>query len=268
MKQTAEQIKEHYELEVKLANRLKNASFEERKTLYKEVYNELFSKISHHPQNFLKTTREEQYAYVKSQMVYLKRFLNENNVFVEIGPGDCALSYEVSKFVKKVYAVDVSDEITNADEVPENFNLILSNGVSTPIAEKADIVYSNQLIEHLHEDDVRLQLQNIFEALNPQGKYVCITPSRLSGPHDISRYFDDIAKGFHLKEYTFNELYKIFKTTGFEDVYGYWGAKGTFFRIPSSIIILVENLISLLPKNLRKNRVVLSLLNIRIVGVK
>ena len=32
MKQDTEQLKEHYELEVKLANRLKNSSFEERKT--------------------------------------------------------------------------------------------------------------------------------------------------------------------------------------------------------------------------------------------
>ena len=75
MKQDTEQLKEHYELEVKLANRLKNSSFEERKTLYKEVYNELFSKITHHPQNYIKTSQQAQDAYVKPQMEYLERFL-------------------------------------------------------------------------------------------------------------------------------------------------------------------------------------------------
>ena len=61
--------------------------------------------------------------------------------------------------MKHVYAVDVSEEITNANKVPKNFKLILSDGVTVPIEEKVDVVYSNQLIEHLHEDDVKLQLQ-------------------------------------------------------------------------------------------------------------
>ena len=268
MKQTAEQLKEHYNLEVKLANRLKNSTFEERKTLYKDVYNELFSTIKHHPQNLIKASKKEQDAYVSPQISYINRFLNSNTVFVEIGPGDCALSFRVSEFVKQVYAVDVSNEITNSEKQPENFKLILSDGVSIPIKESVDVIYSNQLIEHLHEDDVKFQLQNIYQTLKLGGKYVCITPSRLSGPHDVSQYFDTVAKGFHLKEYTFLELFKMFKTIGFNKVYGYWGAKNKFVKIPSHIIIPVEKVISWFPRRFRKNRVFASLLNIRIVGVK
>ena len=203
-------------------------------------------------------------------MEYLERFFNANTVFVEIGPGDCSLSFKISKFVKHVYAVDVSEEITNANKVPKNFKLILSDGVTVPIEEKVDVVYSNQLIEHLHEDDVKLQLQlqNIHNALNVNGKYICITPSRLSGPHDISQYFDENAKGFHLKEYTFEELNTLFKNIGFNSVYGFWGVKDSFVKIPSKIIIITERLISKIPRKFRKNRVFASLLNIRIVGEK
>ena len=61
-------------------------------------------------------------------------------------------------------------------------------------------------MEHLHPDDALEQLQNIYSALVPGGIYLCITPNRLSGPQDVSRDFDMVATGFHLKEYTISEL--------------------------------------------------------------
>ncbi|MFD1063610.1 methyltransferase domain-containing protein [Winogradskyella litorisediminis] len=268
MKQTLEQLKEHYNLEVRLANKLKNSTFEERKTLYKEVYNELFTKLPHHPQNTTRNSPEIQQAYVNFQFAFVKRFLKKNIVFAEIGPGDCSLAFKVANYVDYVYAVDVSDEITNTKTQPKNFKLILSDGVSVPIGQKVDVIYSDQLIEHLHEDDVKLQLKNIYNALNDAGKYVCVTPSRLSGPHDVSQYFSDKAEGFHLKEYTFTELDMLFKSARFSKVFGYYGAKGVFVKMPISICIAVEQMISWLPKTWRKNRVFISLLNIRIVGVR
>ena len=90
----------------------------------------------------------------------------------------------------------------------------------------------------------------------------------MSGPHDISQYFDENAKGFHLKEYTFEELNTLFKNIGFNSVYGFWGVKDSFVKIPSKIIIITERLISKIPRKFRKNRVFASLLNIGIVGEK
>jgi len=228
----------------------------------------LFATITHHPQNTSKVSEAENAIYVAKQMTYLRRFLENKSVFVEIGPGDCALSFDVANEVNQVYAIDVSDEITKASKSPVNFKLILSDGVSIPIKEKADIVYSNQLIEHLHEDDVEQQLQNIVTILNKGGKYVCISPSRLTGPHDVSKHFDKVAKGFHLKEYTFKELRNIFLETGFTSVYGYWGAKGKFIKIPGKVIVFTESLFNLLPRKLLKNKIASFFLNIRIVGVK
>jgi hypothetical protein len=47
---TPEQIREHYEAEKELANRLRHASREERTHLYAEVYNELYQRVPHHSQ--------------------------------------------------------------------------------------------------------------------------------------------------------------------------------------------------------------------------
>ena len=117
------------------------------------------------------------------------------------------MSLEMARLVKQVYAIDVSKEMTKGLVFPANFHLILSDGIGIPVpANSIDVAYSNNLVEHLHPDDAVEQLRNIHQALAPGGVYICVTPNRLKGPHDVSKYFDTVATGFHLKEYTVSEL--------------------------------------------------------------
>lgn len=78
-----------------------------------------------------------------------------------------------------------------------------------------DVAFSSQLIEHLHPDDVELHFASIYRVLKENGVYAFDTPNRLSGPHDVSKYFDDVATGFHLKEWTYRELANGLKKAGF-----------------------------------------------------
>jgi len=159
---TAAQLREHYDIEKELAAKLRNASREERQRLYTSLYNELFQRVPSHPQLTQKSSPEMAVAAVATQMKFLGRFLNKDITFLEVGPGDCALSLEMTKYAKQVYAVDVSDEITKGLMPPPNFQLILSDGCSIPIPPSSlDVVYSNQLMEHLHPDDAFEQLRNI-----------------------------------------------------------------------------------------------------------
>jgi hypothetical protein len=57
-------------------------------------------------------------------------------------------------------------------------------------------------MEHLHPEDALEQLQKIRRTLARGGVYVCITPNRVNGPHDVSGLFDDEARGLHLREYS------------------------------------------------------------------
>ena len=70
-------------------------------------------------------------------------------------------------------------------------------------------------MEHLHPEDAFEQLRNIIRALAPGGRYVCITPNRLNGPHDVSSHLDREATGFHIKVYTVTELARLFRAAGF-----------------------------------------------------
>ena len=72
---------------------------------------------------------------------------NSGVVYLEVGPGDCALAFEVAKHVNKVIAVDVSETITKSAHTPENFELIISDGCSIPVQPGSiDVVYSNGIV--------------------------------------------------------------------------------------------------------------------------
>jgi SAM-dependent methyltransferase len=200
-----------------------------------------------------KQTPEESRANVEAQMRFMRRFLRPQTTLLEIGPGDCAFSFAAARQVRRVYGVDVDAVLSRNADVPRNFRLFISDDVSVPVpAGSVDLAYSNQLMEHLHPDDAREQLANIFAALAPGGAYVCITPNRLDGPHDISRWFSDEASGFHLKEYTVAELERIFRQTGFRRVSAYARLNGVWLSAPLGLILGLEAMLQRAPAKPRK----------------
>ena len=270
---TNKRLQEHYQIETELAKQLRNASSEDRQFLYSSLYDELYRRIPDHPQLTRKASTEEQKIVTNYQLKLIKHLIDKHTSFLEIGPGDCSFSFAVSKLIKQVYAVDVSETITKNKNLPDNFRLILSNGTSIPVpANSINLAYSTQLIEHLHPDDAMKQLQNTFKAISPGGYYLCITPNRINGPHDVSRDFDTIATGFHLKEYTVKELRNLFKLVGFKKVFCYIGERGWYFKVSPFIPILAETIMGAFPVKLRKKisntSLMRALLNINLLGVK
>jgi SAM-dependent methyltransferase len=242
------QLREHYEVEKELADRLRHASRDERLTLYGDVYDELFKRVPNHPQRTRQADPAATAGAVAGQIEMLEPFLEPEATFLEVGAGDCALSAAVAQRVKKVYAIDVSEEITRGLTLPDNVELRLSDGTSIPVPPgSVDISYSNQLMEHLHPDDAFEQLRNLYDCLKPGGVYLCVTPNRVTGPHDISMFFDTEATGFHLKEYTIGELHRLFTNVGFSAVTVLVGGRGRYRRIPPLPAEIVERLVGILP---------------------
>jgi len=243
-----ERLREHYLVERELADRLRAASPEERKTLYSEVYDELFRRVPHHPQLLWKEDEAQARARVERQLRLLQRFLRPGETFLEIGAGDCSLSQVVATQARTVYAVEVSDEITRGLELPANLQIVISDGASIPVPPgSVNLAYSNSLMEHLHPDDAREQLANVFEALAPGGRYLCVTQDRLAGPHDVSRHFDRMATGFHLKEYTVGELAGLFSEVGFRRLRLYVGGRGRYLGTRLAPVTATEAGLSALP---------------------
>ncbi len=248
-----ERIRAHYEIERELADRLREAPAADRLELYSSVYETLLARVPDHPQLTDAADEPRRRDDVRAQLGFLGRFLQPGIVFLDIGAGDCALAREVAKTAKLVYALEVSESITSAARASGEVEVIISDGVSIDVPPgTVDLAYSNQVMEHLHPEDALAQLRNIERTLAPKGRYVCVTPNRLNGPHDVSMYFDAVATGFHLKEYTVTELGRVMRKAGFARVRAYAHVRGRTARIPMFVLAVLEFGLEHAPRSIRR----------------
>jgi len=240
----------HYELEVQLADRLRSAPASTRGRVYSEVYDELFRSVPDHPQ--LQIDAAERRRSVLAGLRFVRRFAGANSRLLEIGAGDCEFALAAAGSMQRVVGIDVSEEIVSQAGLRDNLDVYVTDGITIPLETATiDVVFSDQLMEHLHPDDAISQLREIRRVLKVGGDYVCITPNRTCGPHDVSGLFGDVARGFHLREYDSRELAVVFGNAGFERIRYYVGGRGFYVRIPSFIQHLLEDGFTKLPRAIR-----------------
>lgn len=253
MERSFERIKYHYQVERELADRVRQAGATDRRRLYALVYDELFARVPDHPQLARQLSPETKAARLEPQLALLARFLEPSSVFLEIGAGDCSLSSRVAPKVAKCYALDVSPTILSNAKLEPNMELLLSDGCSIPLSKgSVSVAYSYQVIEHMHEDDALEHLKNVHEVLRPGGTYLCVTPNRLDGPHDVSQYFDATATGFHMKEYTLTELCGLFRKAGFRGTTPCVGIRAHYYAVPKLALAALEGALLALPSFARR----------------
>lgn len=261
--------REQLEFERSWADRIRAAGKEERRELYSAAYDQLYKRFP-----FIHVdSPDKRRRRLQKQLRFVSRFVGPQDVFLEVGPGRCDLSFAMAGLCRRVIGVDVSDEVTSRPDRPANFELHISDGTSVPVAPgSVDVAFSDQLMEHLHPDDALEQLRNLLAALKPGGLYLCVTPSRHTGPHDISRSFDDRATGLHLKEYSTGELAALMRQVGFRRVTAQIGAGGWFLPAPAAFVTALEAILDHLPRplarRLARSAPMRPLLGVRIVARK
>jgi SAM-dependent methyltransferase len=250
-----ERLRRHYEVEKALADRLRaTTSREERRKLYGEMYETLFAAVPDHPR--LTRTRDE--AHIarmnRGRMQLVEHFLRPDSRVLDIGAGDCTFSFLLAKRARAVTAIEISESSATVAGAPDNFALLIYDGYHLPVAPGSmDLAFSDQLVEHLHLDDVEWHFQMIANVLAPGGHYVFRTPHRFTGPHDISRYFTHgDPEGFHMKEWTYRELGEVLRRCGFGALTALWSARGRCARMPFAAIVALEDALRPLPPPLRR----------------
>jgi ubiquinone/menaquinone biosynthesis C-methylase UbiE len=272
-KRSFQQIEEHYKVEKELASRLRNATRKGRSRLLNSMYDELFERVPHHPRLRRQDDASAQFQVLSRQLSLLQRFLSSETVFLEIGCGDCGLGFRVADQVSRVHGVDVADALVPKRSSPPNFEFAISDGIHIDMPDESiDVAYSNQLMEHLHPEDAIDQLAEIYRVLVPGGVYVCVTPNRVSGPHDISKHFDEVATGFHLKEYTTGEIQSLFREIGFDRFRVAVGPALICLLWPAGPSVRVEKILLHLPhgsrRRLARNPLLRQFIGRRFVGWK
>ena len=262
-----ERLIAHYELERRLADRLRAARRDERSQLYTEVYSQLFDGLPDHPQKAGRDSRKDRVA---NQVRLLRPLIRRSDVYLEIGCGDALLPFALAGVAREVLGLDVTDALVEFSAAPANFRFLKTDGIEVPLAENSvDLAHSDQLMEHLHVEDAEAQLREIQRVLRPGGQYVCRTPSNVTGPHDVSVFFDDVATGMHMREYDYRSLRAVMLQAGFRSVAfplivpGHWIATP-----PYGLMHLAERTLRRLPARLRCSLMARFLMGITAIATK
>jgi SAM-dependent methyltransferase len=250
---TREQLRNHYLVEKELADRLRKSSRTERAQLFRTLYDELFQRVPDHPRLVRRESAESSARSVEARMALLRDRLGPDLTFLEFAPGDCRLAFEVAKAVKSVIAVDISDQSGEAPQVPSNFRLLVYDGYQLDWPrDSVDVMFSYQFIEHLHPDDTQTHFELAYRLLKPGGTYIFSTPHRYSGPHDVSAHFSDTPEGFHLKEWTYHEMFDLLQKVGFSRAFTYRRRRAMTSRTVNFLTTSLERALDRLPVPLRK----------------
>jgi SAM-dependent methyltransferase len=239
-------------LEKRLATELKESSRNERAAIYIRMYGDLFAAIPDHPRLVRREDPEATARANEQKLRLMERFMDPMSVVGEFGAGDCRFSLAVARAVQKVYAIDIADQSGGVADEVENLEQVIYDGFTLPIEDETlDVMISDQLLEHLHPDDIEIHLDMVRRVLKPDGVYIIRTPHALTGPHDVSKYFSDVAEGFHLKEWTYLELVPALKAAGFSKVRPFRTVKHHLGFAPFGYLALAERLAGQLPYRAR-----------------
>jgi SAM-dependent methyltransferase len=257
----AEKIRRHYELEKALAQRILRAPREERARVTLDAYDELFRAITWHPgrQETEASRRQSEASY----RVFLRLAGRDQDV-LEIGCGRGTNVRKLAPRNRRCVGIDISEQVLDLDTpLPSNAALRVADACDLSIFadDSFDVAFSKQLVEHIHPDDLPRHLAEVHRVVRPGGRYVFETPNAVSGPHDVSRHFDDTSTCFHLREYSFATImpllreagFRTFRTPLFRDrVYELSPLLGRLTEVPVGVKRFNEQLLSLLPRRRRR----------------
>ena len=221
---TEQMILAHWELEKQLTEDLLSSTPQNRWETFDRSYTRLYSDLE-----WINRFAGESSPTVAANREQHKKWRaaigEPPQAIYEIGSGKGELIEYLARegFVCRATEVTRERGEKHLDSGVANVSWSVSDGVHLDRFESAnsyDAVISDQVLEHLHPDDIEAHLRGVHAILKPGGRYIFCTPHRFSGPHDVSRVFKyDRALGMHLKEYTYREFMAALRETGFKSAH-------------------------------------------------
>jgi len=160
----------------------------------------------------------------KTWLVNLLRKELEGKSLLDIGCGEGGFLRSVDAHLEhgKLVGIDISPAILRQKH--ENIEFLQGDVINFSTDYRFDVVFSDNVIEHIANQDLSLHLRSVKNAMESGGTLIIISPNRLFGPHDVTSIIDDTytnkieSLGSHLHETTYTELTSILKDHGFSSL--------------------------------------------------
>lgn len=212
------------QLEFEYAARLNTSDAVTRRQLYGEAYSRVGEL-----REFKSDRPEDRTAGTSKDLVeQLARLLDRDEDVLEIGCGRGYTCMMLASHVRSIAGTDVSepalDEARAVLAQRGIRNASIENVTAFDLREhfgarRFSSAISIEVVEHLHPEDAEEHFRQVHDLLRPGGKYMIVMPSRLDGPHDITREEYPGMKraiGFHLNESTYGEVVAALRRSGFD----------------------------------------------------
>ena len=208
------EVRLHADLEASLTDRLLSAPLAERGAIFEEAYSELYKKLP-----WLASVG------TASGLEAWPKLMKPNSKVYEIGSGTGALAEYLARTGFDCTATEITQERGERDvSTVGGLRWRRTDGVHLDQFEEPgsfDYLISDQVVEHLHPDDIITHFRTALILLKPGGSYIVRTPHRRHGPQDLSRVFKLENPVFmHLHEFNFLEFDYICRESGYSDVLG------------------------------------------------
>jgi SAM-dependent methyltransferase len=262
---TEDMVLHHWNLEKRLRIQLLESSPSNRRQVFRQCYGTLYAEL-----DWLNRVVPNLYTKRRIYEDWVSIIGDPPKKIYEVGSGKGDFISYLAERGFQCRGTEITHERGEKLVLPHvNVSWGFSDGVHLDQFEPRDTydaVISDQLVEHLHPDDLADHFHGVLSILAPAGRYVFATPHSAYGPSDISRVFNcDRPKGMHLCEYTYRQIEHSLKAAGFVRVY-------VPFKLPHQMrrllggrpkprasraylgyLCIVERLIALLPtQELRK----------------
>jgi len=222
----AEQEKLEHSLKEEL---LKNSSEENFQKAYDEIHKFFIEKEN------VESLYSEDLKWIDHLFVKL---CGKGNKILDIGSGNGKLAFAMAEKKNEVFGLDISKvaiDIAKARQkkLSQQLQVVFKHGDARKLSfddNTFDFIVSQDLVEHITENDFKIHLNEVYRVLKPGGRYLFWTPSALKGGS---------SHGLHIKEYTVNELDAILNETNFK--YTWYDLR--FYKI-KLIIKIRQSLIS------------------------
>ena len=188
---------------------------------YNKIYSDIKNNIPDDPD------RKKSFGFVPD-FIELEKDLFKDRIVIDIGCSTGVSTEYISRYAKTVYGLEYSTIIL--EEAKEqyghvkNIQFLSIDGIKLPFDDGSiDLVYSNDVIEHLHPDDAFMHFREVLRVLKNEGRYYFWTPGKSTGPHDFTKnfYLTGVGvgpKASHIREYIFAEMIEILKEAGYRKV--------------------------------------------------